>query len=320
MKVSVQDLLSAGFVHRLKSWIEANRWLLIGLASILAPAMLVIHLPVSLLLTGEGETVDVSLFILLVIHFVFAFSGILLSPVKAELNWYLSFFNVEELVKSLCLVQLKYNPFFWGVWLLPLLVLWYLDESFSLFEYLFWLSLFCIFQMLSFFTLGVLRYGQVFFAWLKPFNIKSARLVYRLLMALAITIYCYALTTASLLIALRIALVVGSAIFLAFTINSILKGEAQVRFWMMINSCSEGMILIQEYLKSLLVAIPGVLLIIVINGFELVAYFLLYILAIAMLVLLSLNKNGRIVLAPLLAFLGMVLLSLSSSARAGLVN
>ncbi|WP_226648964.1 hypothetical protein [Microbulbifer variabilis] len=317
MSVSVQDLLIAGLKHRLKVWVEANQWLLIGLASILAPALLVIHLPVSLLLTEEGETVNACLSILLVVHLVFAVSGLLLSPVPTELKWYLSCFNVEELVKSLCLVQLKYNPFFWGVWVLPLLVLWYLDEPFNFFEYFFWFSLFCTFQILSFFVLGILRYGQFYFAWRKPFFIKNARLVNRLLMALAIAIYCYALTTASLLIALRIVLGVGSALFLAFAINSILEDEAQVRFWMMIKSCSEGMIVIQEYLMGLLIVTPGALLIFVMNGFESVVYFLIYMLAAAVLALLSLKKNGRVILAPLLAVSGMMLMSLSYSAGTG---
>ncbi|WP_444899175.1 hypothetical protein ACJJIX_09860 [Microbulbifer sp. VAAC004] len=309
MSVPLNNLLFAGVAFRLRIWVEANQWILIGLASIITPVLMMIHLPVSLLLTGEGGDIRTSLSILLVAHTVFAVCGILLSPEPTELKWYLSYFHPLDLIKSLCIVQLKYNPLFWALWLLPLLVLVYLGEPFSILGYLTWFFLFCSIQLFSFLTLIGLKYRQILFSQSRTVLLKKSRIVIRLLIAFSITIYCYVFAANEFLIALRILLIVGSSIIFTYAINSILEDEAEVNFWMMMKSCGKGGIVIQEYFKGILISMPGIMVVLFINGRESAAHFLIYMLAITGFSLLSLYKWGRVILAPLLAVSGMTLLS-----------
>ncbi|WP_444891450.1 hypothetical protein [Microbulbifer sp. DLAB2-AA] len=309
MSVPLNNFLFAGVAFRLRIWVEANQWILIGLASIITPVLMMIHLPVSLLLTGEGGDIRTSLSILLVAHIVFAVCGILLSPEPAELKWYLSCFHPLDLIKSLCIVQLKCNPLFWSLWLLPLLVLVYLGEPFSILGYLTWFFLFCTIQLLSFLSLMGLKYRQILFSQSRAVLLKKSRIVIRLLIAFAITIYCYVFAANEVLIALRILLVGCSSIIFTYAINSILEDEAEVNFWMMMKSRGKGEIVIQEYFKGILISIPGIMAVLFISGLESAAHFLIYMLAITGFPLLSLYKWGRVILAPLLAVSGVILLS-----------
>lgn len=313
MNTRLSEVLGLGVGYRLQSVKESNKWIAIILSVLLTPLLLAIHLPVSLLLVGNSTEFLYAGMLLTVTHVTFAVSGVYLFPSVGELRWLLLRSGGARLLAELCLQHFKINIFYWGLWIAPLLVLKYLGESFSLRDYGLWLLLFTSLTLLSILAMALIRYRELFFPG-RPFRARlpTGLVRYkRLLLPLAYFLFAWPLLDPEPPLALRVALLIGASVLVALGVNMTLENAAQVRFWMHARSCSRLQLLTGRVLKGLLLAVPLVMAMTRPMGVADLAYGFVILLAAGALSLPSYWARGRILVAPLLAVVGMGLLTFS---------
>lgn len=293
---------------------EAHKWVVAAFAIVFTPALLVIHLPVSLLLIGNASEAFYAATVLMITHIAFALAGNRLSPPVDEMQWLLLRAGAGKLLFGFCLLHFRTNFVYWGVWAAPLLLLVFSGKAFSFPAYLLWLLVFTLEYVLAVLILALFKYRAVFFA--TGFRgIPGAEFLGRhpwLVMAAGHLLFSYALLDVGQWLVWRCVSAVGAAMLLVHGINRILEEEAETLFWMHAKSCSRVYLLVSGIIKGLLLALPGMIFMSRLLEASGLIYCLGFMLATGVLGLLSLWPRGRSLLGP-----GMVLVALGLLAASG---
>lgn len=312
MNVTLSQVLSLGVRYRIKALEDAHKWVVVILSVVFTPALLVIHLPVSLLLAGSASESLYACVMLAALHIGFAFVGAGLSPPSTEVQWLLLQAGARRLLVQFCLLHVRMNLIYWGIWVTPLLILVYTEETLSLPSYVFWLFLFTLLYMLAVMGFTLIKYRAFFFS--AP-SVAVLRSVWGgryqwLLAPLGYAVFSYALLDAGQWLALRIVLAILAATLVAHGINATLRSDAEVLFWMYAKSCSRIYLLLADTLKGMALTLPVVIVLSRLLATSGLLFCLGFLLAAGLLCSLSLSARGRSLLAPLLAAAALGLLAL----------
>lgn len=312
MIVSLSQVLSLGVRYRLKALEDTHKWVVVFLSVAFTPALLAIHLPVSLLLVGNPSESLYACAMLTALHIGFALFGTHLSPPSSEVQWLLLGAGARKLLVQFCLLHFRINLIYWGIWLTPLLLLAHAGEAFSLPKYVFWLSLFTLLYTLAVMSFTLIKYRTIFFSIPNPAILGSVwRGRYQWLLApLGYAVFSYALLDTGQWLALRIVLAIFAATLVAHGINANLKNHAEVLFWMHAKSCNRIYLLLTGTLRGMALTLPLVIILPKLLATSGLLFCFGFLLATGLLCSLSLSSRRRSLLAPLLAAAAIGLLAL----------
>lgn len=310
MNRDVSQILRQGLRYRFRILKESNKWLFVILGVIFTPLFLTIHLPVSLLLIGNEMETSYAITFLAMAHILFSFVGERLSPPEKEMRWILLHSGIKALLGHFCLLHLKVNFLYWALWITPLLVLSYYDKDFSYSIYVFSFGIFTLLYMTAILVFCLLKYRSILFCSHCSRFFKAQEILHYSFLTPPISymVFSYALLDVDGLIIIRCILCVCASSLLAHGLNSRFKREAEVIFWMHMKSCNRIYLALSNNIKNVLLSLPVAIALYIILGNRGVYYWCFFVAVASTLCLLSISKNWRGLLAPLLSAVSIGLL------------